>query len=53
MRNSKAQRIFAGQAIRFEPEAKGRREPASTEQWLSTFSIDDGGVARDAQRTGK
>ena len=44
VRNSKAQKIFAGQPIRYKPEAKGRHVPASTKQWLRTYSIDDGGV---------
>ncbi len=44
VRNSKAQKVFAGQPIRYKPEAKGRHVPASTKQWLRTYSIDDGGV---------
>ena len=41
VRNSKAQNVFAGQPIRYEPESKGRHVPAPTKQWLKTFSIDD------------
>jgi N-acyl-D-glutamate deacylase len=30
--------VFAGQAIRFEPEAKPRFEPISVESWNAEFS---------------
>jgi N-acyl-D-glutamate deacylase len=30
--------VFAGQPIRFEPEAKPRFEPISLEGWNKTFS---------------
>jgi hypothetical protein len=40
VRDSKAQKLMAGQPIRFPVEKKGRFVPASTKQWLSTFTID-------------
>ena len=36
--------VHSGQPIRFQVEEKGRFEPSSKEQWLSTFTIDTGGV---------
>ena len=44
VRDSKAQKIMAGKEIRFPVEEKGRFVPASTEQWLETFSIDSSPV---------
>lgn len=38
--NSKFQKIWAGQAIRFPVEEKGRFVPASQEQWLNAHTID-------------
>jgi hypothetical protein len=40
VRDSKAQKLMAGQAIRFPIEEKGRFVPASKKQWLQTFTID-------------
>jgi hypothetical protein len=42
VRDSKAQRLMAGKAIRFPIEEKGRFVPASRKQWLRTFTIDGG-----------
>ena len=36
--------VYPGQAIRFPVEDEGRFEPASRQQWLNTFAIDNGGV---------
>ena len=43
-RDNQATGEFPGQPIRFEEEKDGRFVPISTEQWLKTFSIDDGAV---------
>ena len=40
-RNGKATNVMAGQPIRFPVEDEGRHVPATTEQWLEDFSIDD------------
>jgi len=40
-RNGKATDVMAGQPIRYPVEDKGRHVPATTEQWLEDFSIDD------------
>jgi len=40
-RDGKATDVKAGQAIRYPVEDEGRHVPASTEQWLDDFSIDD------------
>jgi N-acyl-D-aspartate/D-glutamate deacylase len=42
VRDSKAQKLMAGQAIRYPVEQKGRFVPASRKQWLRTFTIDGG-----------
>jgi hypothetical protein len=42
VRDSKAQKLMAGQAIRFQVEQKGRFVPANTKQWMKTFTIDGG-----------
>jgi formylmethanofuran dehydrogenase subunit A len=39
VRNSKFQKVWAGQPIRFPVEAKGRMEPLTAEQWIKSFSI--------------
>jgi hypothetical protein len=39
-RNNKATNVMAGVPIRYPVEKKGRFVPASTKQWLSTFTID-------------
>ena len=44
VRDSRAQKVMAGQEIRFPVEEKGRFVPASTEQWLENFSIDSSPV---------
>jgi N-acyl-D-glutamate deacylase len=38
LRDDKVLAVFAGQPIRFEPEAKPRFEPISVEEWNNTFS---------------
>lgn len=45
-RDNKATNVMAGQAIRFPVEEKPRFVPASTEQWLSDFSLIDSGSVR-------
>ena len=40
-RDDMATNVMAGQAIRYPVEDRGRHEPASAEQWLDDFSIDD------------
>ncbi len=40
VRDSKAQELMVGKAIRFPVEEKGRFVPSDTEQWLQTFTID-------------
>lgn len=45
VKDSKVQKdVTPGQAIRFPVEAESRFEPASREQWLNTFAIDNGGA---------
>ena len=44
VRDSVAQKVMAGQPIRYEPETEGRHVPASTRQWLKTFTLHDGGL---------
>jgi len=39
VKESKFQKVWAGQPIRFPVEAKGRYEPISAEQWIKNFSI--------------
>jgi len=39
VKESKFQKVWAGQPIRFPVEAKGRYEPVSAEQWIKRFSI--------------
>jgi len=41
VRESVAQKVFAGQPIRYPIENEGRHVPATTEQWLDDFRIDD------------
>ena len=43
-KDNKATDVFPGQPIRYPVEEKGRFVPATTEQWLKTFTIDDGSV---------
>jgi hypothetical protein len=43
-RDNDATGVMAGQAIRYPVEDEGRHVPASTEQWLEDFSIDDGAL---------
>jgi hypothetical protein len=40
VRDSKAQELMVGKAIRFPVEEEGRFVPSDTEQWLQTFTID-------------
>jgi len=44
-RDGQATSAMAGQPIRYPVEREGRFQPASTEQWLSDFTIDDGSLA--------
>ena len=49
VRDSKFQKVWAGQPIRFPVEDKGRFEPISATQWIERFSInvpaiDDSGM---------
>ena len=44
-RDNKATDVMAGQPIRYPVEDEGRHVPATTEQWLEDFSIDDGSIA--------
>jgi N-acyl-D-aspartate/D-glutamate deacylase len=44
-RDNDATDVMAGQAIRYPVEDAGRHVPASTEQWLEDFSIDDGAIS--------
>jgi len=43
-RDNKATDVMAGQPIRYPVEEKGRFEPASTKQWLNTFTIDSSSI---------
>ncbi len=43
-RDNKATDVMAGQPIRYPVEKKGRFVPASTKQWLNTFSIDSSSI---------
>jgi hypothetical protein len=43
-RDNTATNAFPGQPIRYPVEEKGRFVPASKEQWLRTFTIDDSAV---------
>ncbi len=43
VRDSVAEKVMAGQPIRFEPE-EPRHVPASTKQWIDTFTLTDGGL---------
>lgn len=45
VKDNVAQHVMAGLPIRYAPEAKGRHVPATTKQWVETFTIDDGGMA--------
>jgi len=49
VRDSKAVKVMAGQEIRFPVEKKGRFVPASTQQWLKSFSIDGSQLAPKAK----
>lgn len=44
-RDDKATDVMAGRPIRYPVEREGRFEPATTEQWLSDFTVDDGSLA--------
>lgn len=43
VRDSVAEKVMAGRPIRFEPE-EPRHVPASTKQWIDTFTLTDGGL---------
>ncbi len=42
--DSVAQKVMAGQPIRYAPEAEGRHIAATKGQWLKTFTLSDGGL---------
>ena len=44
-RDDKATDVMAGQPIRYPVEDQGRHVPASTQQWLEDFRIDDCSIA--------
>jgi len=44
-RDNQATGVMAGLPIRYPVEEDARFIPASTEQWLETFTIDDGALA--------
>jgi hypothetical protein len=44
-RDGKATDALPGIPIRYPVEAEGRHVPATTEQWLATFTIDDGSLS--------
>jgi len=43
-RDNKATGALPGKPIRYPVEAEGRHDPATTEQWLEEFTIDDGSL---------
>lgn len=45
-RDNEATGVMAGLPIRYPVEDEGRHKPASTEQWLTVFTIDDGSLSR-------
>lgn len=53
VRDSKAQELKVGQPIRYSPKSKGRHVPATTNQWLKNFSIDDGGIINPNKRAAR
>ncbi|MCP3957815.1 MAG: aminoacylase [bacterium] len=48
-RDGKATDALPGIPIRYPVEEKGRHVPATTKQWLSTFTVDDGALSAPAQ----
>ncbi len=48
VRDSKFQKVWTGQPIRFATEDKGRFVPASRTQWLRVHTIDSSGVHPDS-----
>lgn len=44
VKDSKFQKVWAGEPIRYPLEAKGRHFSANTEQWLKVHALDTGGV---------
>ena len=44
--DNQATNVMAGQAIRFPVEEKPRFEPASADQWLNDFSLNDSSSTR-------
>ena len=48
-RDNKATNVMAGQPIRYPVEKKGRFVPASTKQWLNTFSIDSSQLSQGVE----
>jgi N-acyl-D-amino-acid deacylase len=49
-RDNKATNVMAGQPIRFPVEEKPRFVPATTEQWLKTFTIDSSPIKPRAKK---
>ena len=44
-RDGKATDVFPGLPVRYPVEPEGRHKPATTEQWLEEFTIDDASLA--------
>ena len=44
-RDNEATGVMAGLPIRYPVEDEGRHKPASTEQWLTVFTIDGGSLS--------
>jgi len=44
VKDSVAQKVMAGQPIRYKPEDKGRHAPATSKRWIKTFTIHDGAL---------
>jgi len=57
VKDSKFQKVWAGQPIRFPVEERGKHEPLTVEDWgrtftISSFSVDDGGAKPDTANGG-
>jgi len=46
-RNGEATGALSRLPIHYTAESEGRHEPATTEQWLEEFSIDDGSLSQN------
>ena len=44
VKDSVAQKVMAGQPIRYKREDKGRHAPATSKRWIKTFTIHDGAL---------